>query len=349
MKKMKSLTAFVVALLLVLGMAGCGAVEDETIRSVKNGHPTAYPDISYDQAFGEFYSTPQWTHFKGTRNGPDDDNDGKPDYVEENIEIVEFTGKCTYMDKEVTALIQFQINDDDTFSAEFCSLNDIPQSTLVLYALISNPFEEYQEKHFGKKSQNSDDLDDLFKDPDDDQESVSDPDDDADEEGITPDPDNTIKVKKATCSKHAGNGKYGRKYGANMAVDGKAETCWMANGKAGGAGNWIKLDFGKKVTVTGIKIINGNTWDGYYKGSFIKGYDELFEKNGRLCDFELEFSDGTKYTGTAQDSNESFFMDNIFYLDEPVVTSYVKLKVKSGYEGYKYANNVCIGEIQAFC
>lgn len=170
-----------------------------------------------------------------------------------------------------------------------------------------------------------------------------------DNQGITPDPQNIIMVQKATCSKHAGNGKYGRKYGASMAVDGNPETCWMANGKSGGAGNWIKLDFGKETTITGIEIINGNTWDGYYNGSFIDGYYELFEKNGRLCDFELEFSDGTRVTGTANDSNEFSFNDNIFYFEEPVITSYVKLYVKSGYEGYKYPNNVCIGEIQAFC
>jgi Serine/threonine protein kinase len=171
----------------------------------------------------------------------------------------------------------------------------------------------------------------------------------SEEEEIEPDPDNTIPVKKATCSKHSGDGKYNRKYGANMAVDGNPETCWMAYGKPAGKGNWIKLDFGEKTTVTGIKIINGNTWDGVYKGSFIKGYDELYEKNGRLCKYEIEFSDGTKISGKAADVNESDFSANIIYFDHPIETSYVKLYVKSGYKGYKYANNVCIGEIQAFC
>ena len=171
----------------------------------------------------------------------------------------------------------------------------------------------------------------------------------SEEEEIESDPENIIPVKKATCSKHAGDGKYNRKYGAGMAVDGNPETCWMAYGKPAGKGNWIKLDFGKKTTVTGIKIINGNTWDGVYKGSFIKGYEELYEKNGRLCKYELEFSDGTKISGKAADVNESDFSANIIYFDHPIETSYVKLYVKSGYKGYKYENNVCIGEIQAFC
>ena len=169
------------------------------------------------------------------------------------------------------------------------------------------------------------------------------------QETIDPDPTNIIPVKKATCSKHAANGKYGRKFGADMAVDGDPETCWMASGGTAGSGNWIKLDFGKETTITGIEIINGNTWDGFYKGSYIEGYNQLFEKNGRLRNFELEFSDGSKFTGTASDSNESDFNDNIFYFDSPVRTSYVKLYVKSGYKGYKYKSNICIGEIQAFC
>ena len=123
----------------------------------------------------------------------------------------------------------------------------------------------------------------------------------------------------------------------------------MAYGTPAGKGNWIKIDFGKKTTVTGIKIINGNTWDGFYNGSFIDGYEELYEKNGRLCEYELEFSDGTKISGKAADENESDFSANIIYFDQPIETTYIKLYVKSGYKGYKYKNNVCIGEIQAFC
>ena len=164
-----------------------------------------------------------------------------------------------------------------------------------------------------------------------------------------PDPSNVIPVKKATCSSHAGNGKYDRKYGANMAVDGKAHTCWMAYGVPAGKGNWIKLDFGKKTTVTGVKLINGNTWNGKYNGKFIDGYNNLYEKNGRLRRFTAEFSDGSTFTGEAYDVKDTSFDSNIFYFDAPVETSYVIIHVDSGYKGNKYKNNVCIGEIQAFC
>ena len=166
---------------------------------------------------------------------------------------------------------------------------------------------------------------------------------------VEPDPSNIIPVKKVSCSSHAGNGKYGRKYGADMAIDGKPQTCWMAYGTPAGKGNWIKLDFGKKTTITGIKLINGNTWNGVYKGSFIDGYDKLYEKNGRLHAFTAEISDGWTFTGIAYDVNETEYETNIFYFDTPVETSYIKLYVVSGYKGYKYKNNVCIGEIQAFC
>lgn len=164
-----------------------------------------------------------------------------------------------------------------------------------------------------------------------------------------PNPYNVIPVKSTSCSRHEGSGKYSRKYTSDMAVDGKPETCWMANGSTAGKGNWIRLDFEQKTTITGIKIINGNTWDGVYNGQFISGYDHLYEKNGRLHEFSAELSDGTVFSGSAEDVKETAFGANIFYFNSPVETTCVKIYVVSGYSGYKYKTNICIGEIQAFC
>ena len=164
-----------------------------------------------------------------------------------------------------------------------------------------------------------------------------------------PNPENIVPVASVSCSGNAGKGKYNRSYSPNQAVDGNPATCWMAYGTPAGAGSWIKLTFHGETAVNGVEIINGNTWDGVYNGSFISGYEELYEKNGRLRDYVIELSDGSRISGTAYDVSETRFKSNIITFEHTVQTSYVKLYVKSGYKGYKYPNNVCIGEIQAFC
>ena len=116
--------------------------EDPHIQGVKNGYPDSYPNKTYGQYFDNFFSTPTWKYFVGTQEGPDDDEDGKPDYTEENVDIVEFTGYCIYQDVKVKALIQFTLNEDDTFSATYLSFNDVPQDTIVLSALLEKVFED---------------------------------------------------------------------------------------------------------------------------------------------------------------------------------------------------------------
>lgn len=163
------------------------------------------------------------------------------------------------------------------------------------------------------------------------------------------DPNNTITVANIYCSSYQPDGSYGRKYTPQMAIDGNPDTCWMAetDGKeTAGAGNWIKLDFGTKQTVHGIKLLNGNVWDGYRDGEQV--YDDLFSKNGRIKDFELSFSDGSTLYYTAYDIRETSYNSNIFYFDHSVETEYVILKVRSGYCGYKYSTVVCLSEIVTF-
>lgn len=171
-----------VAILLVLlfvVMVGCGSsdvtdqianvaqAEDPRVLGVKNGHPNNYPNISYDAAFGEFFGSPTWKYFVGTKEGPDEDEDGKPDYLKENVDIVEFTGYCMYMDVEVKALIQFTLNDDDTFDATYLSFNEVPQNLFTLGVLINTAFDSYEEKHgshsesYVEKSQTVENLEKL--------------------------------------------------------------------------------------------------------------------------------------------------------------------------------------------
>ena len=119
---------------------------DTHVLSVKNGSPLSYPDQTYGAAFDYFFAQPAWKYFVGLKEGPDDDGDGKPDYTEDNLDIVEFTGYCTYQGVEVKARIQFTLNQDGkSFEATYLSFNDVPQSGLMLVELIGTAFASYQE------------------------------------------------------------------------------------------------------------------------------------------------------------------------------------------------------------
>lgn len=125
------------------------SLENENVLAVKEAVNSHYPgNITYGDAFEEFFTDPLWEYFKGSQEGPDDDEDGEPDYTIDDIDVVEFTGGCTYQDVEVTALIQFTLDKEEgTFEAVYLSLNDVPQSTLMLGGLLSTVFESYMDAH----------------------------------------------------------------------------------------------------------------------------------------------------------------------------------------------------------
>lgn len=107
---------------------------DEHVRSVKYGSPNSYPEITYEEAFENFFGSPTWTYFRGTQEGSNVEHD-----------VVEFTGTCLYLDSEVKARIQFTISEDGkSFEATYLSFNDVPQANLIMYMLIDKVFSEYQ-------------------------------------------------------------------------------------------------------------------------------------------------------------------------------------------------------------
>lgn len=115
--------------------------QDSHVLGVKNGHPFDHPDQTYGDAFEDFFAYPTWKYFVGTKEGADEDGDGKPDYEEKDVDIVEFTGYCTYQDTEVKALMQFTLDEEsDTFDVTYLSFNDVPQNTLMLYGLLNKIF-----------------------------------------------------------------------------------------------------------------------------------------------------------------------------------------------------------------
>ncbi len=143
MKKIKCLFAIFVLLFYMTACSGAADVtdqvanvvqaEDEHVLAVKNGTNSNYPEVTYGEAFEKYFGSPTWKYFKGSPN-QEEESDG------EAVDVVEFTGYCMYQDVEVKALIQFTLNDDDTFSATYLSFNDVPQGVLVLAAVIEDVF-----------------------------------------------------------------------------------------------------------------------------------------------------------------------------------------------------------------
>lgn len=166
---MKKVIGMALVIILCMSLFGCGVsditdqmanvvqADDKNVLAVKGGTPNAYPEKTYGEAFEKFFGMPTWKYFVGTKEGSDEDGDGKPDYTEENVDIVEFTGYCTYRDVEVKALIQFTLDKEGgTFEATYLSFNDVPQTYFMLAQLIDTVFtsEDVTETEIHKDDEN---------------------------------------------------------------------------------------------------------------------------------------------------------------------------------------------------
>ena len=100
--------------------------DNKYVLMVKNGYRVDNPDLTYNKAFTDFFATPRWKYFKS-----DDD-----------LDVVEFTGDCTYRDVAVKARLQFVVDEEKgTFEAVYLTFNEVPQDMFTLAALIGKVFE----------------------------------------------------------------------------------------------------------------------------------------------------------------------------------------------------------------
>ena len=130
-----------------------------------------------------------------------------------------------------------------------------------------------------------------------------------------------------------------RSFGADQAIDGYANTCWCVNtNSTGGAGGALTIYLKERSTVSGIAIINGNTF---------QPEEYIYRSNGQVRNFTLTFSDGSSVSYQAGYNYASSQFES-FRFAAPVVTDRITLRVDSGYPGEKYTENVCIGEISVF-
>lgn len=102
--------------------------DQKYIDLVKQGSPTSYPNITYEQAFNHYFGNCKWSYFV---------SDDKED-------VVEFNGKCSYRGQDADIKIQFVLDmAHDSFEVYAATINDIPQSNWELTSIIELVFEDY--------------------------------------------------------------------------------------------------------------------------------------------------------------------------------------------------------------
>jgi len=133
-EKLPKFPAMFFAILEIIALIFCFAISNDvsSVLSVKKGCPNQYPDITYEEAFEEYFANPTWK------------NIGKD---EEGNEIVKFTGSCAYLGNEAIAEIKFKIYEEQgSFIVSSVKVNNEEMDVLG-NVLIMTVFEEYIDNH----------------------------------------------------------------------------------------------------------------------------------------------------------------------------------------------------------
>ena len=84
---------------------------------------------------------------------------------------------------------------------------------------------------------------------------------------------------------------------------------------------------------------------------FVNGYlkkETTYNKNGRLAEIEIAYDGGSKVAVlndlTYEEASKLDYTDSVIF-DEPVETDYVKIYIKSVYEGTE-CEDTCVSEIR---
>ncbi len=114
---------------------------------------------------------------------------------------------------------------------------------------------------------------------------------------------------------------FGFTYNPVNLTDGRLDTAWV-EGKAGdGIGEWIVMIPAAGKRLRGFELLNG-----YHKNN------DLFQKNGRVKDFEVVLPNGKPQTITLADQSGP----QRFTFGSALTVEWVQLRIQSVYSGTKY-------------
>ena len=116
---------------------------------------------------------------------------------------------------------------------------------------------------------------------------------------------------------------HGNSYGARNLLDGNDNTAWVEGSSGQGAGDFVVIEFDAPRSVRGVIVQNG-----YAKNA------DIFGKNSRVKDVELNFSTGDSMQATLTDQTG----ERRINLNRPVKAKWVQLIIRSVYPGWKYSD-----------
>ena len=121
----KFIIVFSLLLLVINPLNGAGffatLLVGEEAQRVKNGKLNSCPQMTLQEMAEGFMGSPSWSSIKA--------DDGES--------YVNLNGDITFHEKSVTALIQFKLNQDDTFKYQAIEFNDVPQNMIIANALLT--------------------------------------------------------------------------------------------------------------------------------------------------------------------------------------------------------------------
>ncbi|SVC29919.1 uncharacterized protein METZ01_LOCUS282773 [marine metagenome] len=94
--------------------------EDSIVQQVKYAKLGSCPEKTVDEMAKGFMGSPSWSSGKS----------------EDGNTFVNLEGDISFMEKKVSAVIQFIFNDDDTFKYNALEFNEIPQNNLIASSLL---------------------------------------------------------------------------------------------------------------------------------------------------------------------------------------------------------------------
>lgn len=153
---MKKILGIIIVGVLALGLCACSnPIKKDTgfvinsgegktaVDEFKAGTNKTYSGVSCGDAFEYYFADTNWSQFKG----------------EKVATAIEFSGKCIYQDFEADVLMQFALSDDgSTFSPEYLSFNQIPQTKDTLEEFLTDIFATYSDYRDGAKKQGTSDV-----------------------------------------------------------------------------------------------------------------------------------------------------------------------------------------------